>query len=105
MPKYYFLGLIVMLFGLILTVYGYTLYGLVLIITGFALGIVGRIFRKVPQPFKNASNEVERVDEPFAKSSVDEPTRGPAVMIRCTHCGTVFDDANIKCPNCGAGHS
>ncbi len=105
MPKYYLLGLIVMLVGLVLTIYRYTLYGLVFIIIGFGLGIVGRIFRKVPQPNRNAPNPVERAEEPFAKPSVNEATRGPAVMIRCTHCGTLFDETSIKCPNCGAGHS
>ena len=103
--RYYMFGMIIMLFGLILTVLGTELVGLIFIIVGFVIGILSRIFRKPPPSISNQQDPVKKVAQPLPNSKQREPSEDLAIMIRCLHCGTMFDESYIKCPNCGAGHN
>ena len=103
--RYYMFGMVIMLFGLILTVLGTELVGLIFIIVGFVIGILSRIFRKPSPSISNRQGTVEKVAQPLPNSKQTETSKDPAIMIRCLHCGTTFYESYIKCPNCGAGHN
>lgn len=104
LPKYYMIGLVIMLVGLIVSIKVSETLGLIILVIGFGLGITGRIYSR-KGPTKTPSTD--QAEEPKEQSSAsrEEVLNHPVNMIRCKYCGTTFADTSIKCPNCGAGHS
>ena len=104
LSRYYIIGLVIMLFGLIVSFLGSAVVGLIILVIGFSIGITGKIYSKRGSTRPTSTNLVET---PIERSDApkQEVVDHPLVTIRCRNCGTTFADTSIKCPNCGAGHS
>lgn len=98
------LGLIIMLIGLLVSISVSEYIGLVLLVIGFVVGILGRIRHKAASSKNASTNSKGNVEIPYVLTTQTEGTDSKGALIRCKNCGTLFQERDIKCPNCGAGH-
>jgi hypothetical protein len=91
--------------GAVVVFLGFMYFLVVSLFLGMFFVVLGLVVVFIGASMGQNPREPTRSTQPVSKEKIikEQITRKEGIVkIRCSHCGTLFDETLDKCPNCGA---